>query len=179
MKSIVVLFPLAFLPQADRINYYEVTGRTAAEVRRSMNVVRPTDSHGLRVDARTTWDIHWTYRYQPAPAGCVVTEFNVTLTTAMTLPKYSYLPSAQPLLRTAWNNYYAALIRHEKGHVNIAELAQGAIREAGPRITAAKCSDIAAAIDRRGQEILAQYRTQEVQYDKETNHGMTQGAKFP
>ena len=167
------------LPQADRMNYYLVTGRTGAEVRAAMNKVRPTDSHGLRVDARTTWDIRWSYRFRPGPDGCVVTSFNVTLTTAMTLPKWTDLTTAPVALQNQWNAYYTALLQHEQGHIRIGELAAGAIREAGPKVTAANCSTMGAAIDRKGQELLAEYGRQEVRYDAETNHGVKQGAKFP
>jgi len=173
-----VVGALHFLP-TDRVTYYDVDGRTAGEVRATMNKRRPTTSGGLRVDAWTTWDIHWRYRYNPAPAGCVVTSLDVTLTTAMTLPRWTAASTAPVPLRNRWEAYYAALIEHERRHLQIAELAMGAIREAGPRITTSECSEMATAIDRKGQQLLAEYRKREVQYDAETNHGMKQGAKFP
>jgi predicted secreted Zn-dependent protease len=38
---------------------------------------------------------------------------------------------------------------------------------------------LARAIDRVANDVLKQYREKERQYDKETQHGRTQGARFP
>lgn len=175
-----LLSPLSVVVfQADQVNYYQVAGRTAADVRAAMNRVRPTGAGGGRFDAWTTWDIKWRYRYNPAPAGCAVTSFDATLTTAMTLPKWTDYAAAPAALQRQWSASYAALLVHERGHIRIGELAVGAIRAAGPRITASKCSEIGALIDKKGNELLAEYKRKEVQYDVETNHGVKQGAKFP
>src|SRR5688572_28722448 len=42
-------------------DYYDVAGRSAAEVRRSIDARRPYDGNfGRRVDALTSWAIDWT-----------------------------------------------------------------------------------------------------------------------
>src|SRR5256885_17121664 len=94
---------LVLLPQADKVNYYTVEGRTAAEVRTAMNRVRPTGSGGMRFDARTTWDVKWRYRYNTAPAGGVGTSLDVTATTEMALPQWTTESRAPQGLQNKWN----------------------------------------------------------------------------
>ena len=64
------------------------------------------------------------------------------------------------------------LAEHERGHV---DLVMASIPEVARTIKGATC-DTANAI---GNELLSEIRQQDVDYDRVTDHGMTQGARFP
>jgi len=166
--------------QPDETHYYNVSGTTAAEVRASMNASRPSTSDGQRHDAVTNWTIRWQYRTTAARNRCDLTSFSVVEEVTETMPKWLDEPSAPPDLAARWHTFIATLTTHEAGHVAIASEALEAIRKAGRRLTSdANCADLKRAIDNAGNGLLAEYKEKDKKYDADTQHGRTQGVKFP
>ncbi|WP_174293281.1 DUF922 domain-containing protein, partial [Sphingomonas bacterium] len=75
-------------------------------------------------------------------------------------------------VQAAWRRYAAALDEHEAGHVRYAWQHRGDVLAA---IRGATCATAEAA----GQAALADIVAHDLAYDRETQHGLTQGAVFP
>ena len=166
--------------QTERLTYYKITGSSARELRDAMNAKRPVGKDGRPHDAVTSWFVRWTYTTTGGSPGCAVKAFNVSLDLAMTLPQWTNESDATPQLLEHWRTYYAALVKHEEGHKAIGTSAAADIRDAGSRLSSEpSCSELAKAVEKMTGEMLERYRQREREYDRDTDHGRTQGARFP
>ena len=154
-----------------KVAYYDVKGSTETELRDQLNALAPTAPDGTRGDALTLWYVRWTWDGY-GTEDCDLRSASATYDIRVTMPRWAPPSNASPALVEKWNRYILALAGHEKGHVDnvIANLPVviNAIRRA-------TCSTAEA----RAQEILAGMRQNDVNFDASTNHGETQGAKFP
>ena len=165
---------------AERTKYYDVAGQSATELRESLNRHRSVDPDGMPHDAVTLWYARWQYRTATSGRGCAVASFEVSLEIVTTLPRWTNEAAAPSSLVARWRSYYEALLRHEDGHKAIAKETAAAIRTAGTNVqSSSSCAELAGAIDKVANDVLKEYREKQRQYDKETQHGRTQGARFP
>jgi predicted secreted Zn-dependent protease len=153
------------------MQYYDVTGVTAAELRASMNAQGPLDSAGQRNDAFTTWNIDWTWPLNP-DSSCVLSGATITTTITVTFPRWLPPADVPASLVERWNDYEAALVTHESGHVSFVVTTANDVLAA---IKGATCDTAEAA----AQAVVLRIRQHDADYDAETNHGATQGAHFP
>lgn len=156
-----------------RIIYYAITGSTASELRASMDKLRPKDPYdGNRpVDAYTDWYISWTWPGHGTD-NCDLSAAAVRFSINVTMPRWKAPANASPGLIVKWENYIRSLTVHEKGHVdNIVRNYPGVLAA----IQNATCSTAETA----AQKALEPLRAFDSSYDRDTNHGATQGAVFP
>jgi predicted secreted Zn-dependent protease len=164
----------------DETRYYNVSGNSAAELRASMNAARPATSDGVRHDGVTTWKIRWRYRTAAARNRCDVTSFDATEEIVETIPKWVNESDASPALVAQWRAFVTALVAHESGHVANAFEALDVIRQAGRGVMSqSNCADLGRLIDQTGNALIAQYKEKDRKYDADTQHGRTQGVRFP
>ena len=164
--------------------HYEVRGRNVTEVRKVMNEQGPRNGKlNRRFDARTDWEVNWKYQYDGALAKqgfFRLTKWQIDLKVNVIMPKWENVAEALPFERRAWQVYLARLKLHEDGHVKIAERTAVALNESlntiGFYTSKAK---LEGAIKERANKILRKYSGQHIDYDRRTQHGKTQGARFP
>ena len=151
---------------------YTVEGNDLATLAAAIGAVRPTDPHGgARVDALTHWAIRWRWTAR-RHGGCDLARARVTFSATVTLPRLGVGSRlAQPQL-DAWTRYLAALERHEAGHVRYAYQHRADVLAA---IRGATCATAAGAARAAVNRIVRH----DIAYDRETQHGLTQGAGFP
>ena len=165
---------------AERTAHYEIAGTSAAELRESMNQRRPVGADGRRHDGLTSWKVRWRFHTASSESGCAVTAFEVSLDVVTTLPKWTNEAEGHSSLVRRWHGFYTALQAHEDGHKAIATAAAGAIRDAGLQaLRRPTCEEVARAVNHVAQRILDQYLQKNRRYNAETDHGRTQGARFP
>jgi predicted secreted Zn-dependent protease len=179
--ALTVLF-LGLVPSSptvvDRTEFYDVAGSTEHEVRAAINRLRPKDSKGERHDAVTNWDVQWKYRYVTVADGCALASFATTLEVVTIFPRWSNRQSGA--LTQRWDKYVAALEAHESEHMQIALHAAQVIHQRLPSVEVARtCLLLKASIDSKGQALLDQLHSEEAEYDRRTQHGASQGARFP
>ena len=96
------------------------------------------------------------------------------------MPRWGNEKDGPAELVERWRNYLAALQTHENGHKAIAEQAATAVRDAIVSLGAElNCDVLREELRRVVNQALDQARQRERQYDAETDHGRTQGARFP
>jgi predicted secreted Zn-dependent protease len=158
--------------------FYEVAGRNPKELRAEMDKLGPLDSKGVRRDAYTGWSVTWRYGYDRS-RGCSTGPVRVKVEVMYTMPRWSMPVDVDPQLHQRWTRYMLNLRRHEDGHRDIGVHAGEEVRRRmeamSPR---ADCGELEREADAVGQEVVAKYRAIEKAYDRDTDHGATQGARF-
>lgn len=155
--------------------YYRVAGSTADELRVQMDRSRPGN-----FDAHTEWYVSWSYPYSEAEGSCTTGPVTISVNITFTLPQWNTPANASEDLVDRWNAYLAALQVHEDGHKGIGIEAANEILQAMNALPAYRfCEELKQAADAAGERVLSEYRQREAIYDQTTNHGATQGARFP
>ena len=162
-------------------NYYEIAGKQAMSLRRQMSQLGPIYKvNGHRFDGMTQWGIEWQNSYRRKGGQCL--EFNVILKEKITytMPKWIDRASAPSALRKKWDRYYKALDLHERGHGQHGLEALQEMESAIPQPRGGlSCAQLQDAFKIKVDAILEKYKKKEIKYDKDTQHGLTQGAVFP
>ncbi len=161
--------------------YYPIAGTTATELRSQLNQLGPSDeTEGRRYDARTDWVVKWTYRYRQQSHACILQQAQTQVAVTFTLPQWQPTPRAARSLVQDWRRYQASLQLHEDGHkdhgVGAAQDIQQALRRLPP---AAACAALETQIQTAARAIIRTYNQKDLEYDRVTRHGSTQGAIFP
>ncbi len=159
---------------------YAVSGSTPGELRVQLDQLGPMDVSGQRHDMYTAWDVRWTYLYGQRGGKCILTGIQVTVSIIFTFPEWNIPQNASTELVERWKQYLKDAQTHEDGHKDIAIEAGNAILSALKNLPPyPSCEQMEAAADQKGAEILQAYRQKEIDYDRDTQHGVTQGAIFP
>jgi predicted secreted Zn-dependent protease len=158
------------IPNAELV-YYEISGSTAGELRAQLDSLGPRGYDGYNGDATTNWTIHWNWPGY-GTGQCDLSAAVVTDDIQVILPHWNPPAGASPELVAKWNEYIRRLVEHEKGHADFVVASLPAVAEA---IHAATCDTAESA----AQAALVPIRQQDVDYDAATQHGATQGARFP
>jgi len=152
-------------------NYYNIHGITENELRQQMNTLGPLKSNS-RHDAYTKWDIEWFKRCNEPPSVKIIVVF--------TYPKWNKPNNLDSVLESKWSKYIEALKIHENGHRDIAVRTSEEIMDTLYNLPYTNnCNNQNKQVIDLGNKIIEKYRQKEIEYDKLTNHGMTQGAIFP
>lgn len=153
------------------IIYYEISGSTENELRQQLDSLSPRGYDNFKGDAITDWHINWTW-IGYGNSTCDLTSTEVTYNIGVTMPRWESPQDASPELITKWNNYIQALTEHEKGHVGFVVENYKSVETAIKNATCDTAESVA-------QAALLPIRQHDIDYDAETNHGATQGARFP
>lgn len=158
---------LAFvIPDAD-MEYYDVGGSTAQEIRNNLN-------HSHRnggFDGHTGWNVSWSWPgYGRADCDLATTDLDTRI--RVRLPRWQPPANADPALVLHWNNYAGNLALHEQGHVQLA-------RQGFAKMQQILQTSTCAEADAKLNLVLGEMRQADLRYDAETRHGTTQGARFP
>lgn len=162
-----------------QVETYDVAGDTAAEIRRELSRRGPL-SGGKRFDARTEWTVRWWFDVEPEAGGCRVLRPRVDLHVLVTLPRWRREAEAPAELVERWERFLAALREHEQGHRAIGFAAADELQAMLFEQPAARdCAEARRRANRLGHEIVARRMRDNDRYDQRTQHGASEGARFP
>jgi predicted secreted Zn-dependent protease len=151
--------------------YYDVGGATASQLRARLDARAPRSPDGFRGDAFTRWEFSWSWPGYGS-ASCRLAKAVVKLRVIVSFPRWTRPQAASAALAANWARYSRSLARHEQGHVDYAVARYPAVVRA---IKSATCT----TANEAAQAQLTRIRTHDVSYDRSTQHGATQGARFP
>ncbi|MCW5588752.1 MAG: DUF922 domain-containing protein [Legionellales bacterium] len=180
IMSVILLLPQILFAQIkimDKTEHYSIQGKTIEDVRQAMNIARLNHPELTDFCAYTKWQVNWQYRYFPSQQGCRLNNIEVTANIIILLPRWENVASTDLVSRQSWERFYHALVRHERGHREIAINAANAIaRELNLQPMASNCQVLTQLANEKGNQLLQSYRAKEIEYDRITDHGRTQGA---
>lgn len=154
-----------------KIATYPVSGRDLAAIRASLDAEGPYDRNdGMHVEAITHW--HFAWQWPGTADECDLSAATVRFSATVTLPRLVGAATAPPDVQASWRRYRAALEAHEANHVRYAHAHRGEVLAA---IRGATCTTAEAA----GQAVLQRLIEHDLAYDRETQHGASEGAVFP
>lgn len=160
-------------------NHYPVTGATLPEIRQSIRLSRPWKDR-REVDGFTDWRVNWQFNMISTAEGCQWSTFTTQTRITMTLPRWTPPTNAPAAVVHIWTNYYAALLRHEVGHGQMASAAadelQRRVKSSGG---AGDCESLKRILNGLGETVVAEFRQKDREYDERTRHGATDGATLP
>jgi predicted secreted Zn-dependent protease len=163
--------PFAGIPNVT-FTYYDVTGRSPDDVRKDMNTKRFVDpSDNKPVDSLSQWRFGWRMM-RSADGQCDPSSITLNFTAEVKLPRLTGMDGLPKKTVERWQRYYAALLKHEAGHVGYAWSQRDVLLAA---LKASSCADMQAT----GKAEVAKIGAHDRSYDVETRHGLTQGATFP
>ena len=154
---------------------YDVHGTDLRSVLASVRQLGPHDDQGSWA-ASTSWTFTWSYH--PISEGqCRVAAATVDLTVTHTYPHWATSDPLSSEVTESWSHYLANVETHEHGHGEIAETAASDLVHALQAIPPqTSCDDVARLVNSTAREMLAHHAQAQTTYDRETEHGIAQGA---
>jgi len=161
----------------ERYSYYNLKGDTAKILLRGIRAER--GANGFH--AQTNWRVNWQYRWESTSSDCRVANVQIKVDIEYLMPRWLGLrESDNRRLVEVWTRYERALRHHEQGHGDIAIEAgrkvEAALLQLSPRHD---CEQLSTDADALAKKIIDQHNQRNMDYDRITDHGATQGATFP
>jgi predicted secreted Zn-dependent protease len=120
------------------------------------------------------------YTATSASNSCTVKSATITLKSTIFVPELANSNGMDQALLAKWNAFVAGIQKHEPGHVDIslngAKELQRTIEALAP---AATCQALQTSMLAAQDRVAASVNAKNLSYDKDTNHGYTQGPMFP
>lgn len=154
---------------------YDVRVAPGADLLEALNRATPIWRGGQAFHGHTAWHVNWQLRHARRPDGqCGVTTVQVRLHVTMTLPDLKEAPAD---IAAQFARYAAALDTHEEGHRRVGRIAADQVHSALlARPPAASCQQLEAEADRAAHDVVERAKRKDQDYDRDTQHGCTQGA---
>jgi predicted secreted Zn-dependent protease len=184
MKKIAIFF-LFLVGQAAHANvneqfnydYYTVNAEPNRTLLSVITEASPIHENGHTFHGHTSWYVKWHFHWHQAADGrCRMTKVDTDLTATIQLPRLVNPTASQ---EEQFNRYLDALRTHELGHYENGKEAANEVDQAILALPEMEsCKKLESAANDLGHSILKQHNEKDVQYDAETQHGKTQGARL-
>lgn len=161
----------AAVAESVRHEPYDVTGATEADVRADINAKRPG-----HYDALAKWWITWRFTTRRDGATCAMARVDVSLTLTLVEPR---LVTTSSELAQSFADYIEKLRLHERGHADLARATAARIDAAIAALTAPACEALSGLADAAAHRLIREGNVEQAEYDRRTDHGATQGARWP
>lgn len=156
------------------VKYYDVKGASARDLSEQLRRKGP---RGFA--AYTAWNVKWDYSSARDGKGCRVTRASTSVAVEYTMPRWQPPANADRATRQSWERFIKALKAHEDGHRDIGIGAARAIENVVGNLTRVPCDELSRKASEAAKKILYDARKKEAEYDRRTQHGVQQGARFP
>jgi len=177
-----LLAPVSLAARAEeafRVDYFDVGGSSAKELRVELSRIGPVADTGVRGDAYTRWHISWKFDLTERGKACIAGNFAVDLTVTMLLPRWTPPAGVTADLIALWDRYSTALRYHEDGHHQIARAAADEVmRRLRASARGEGCKPLENKLKTLVDEVLVEYRVKQSDYDRETDSGRAQGTSI-
>jgi len=157
--------------------YYDVSGRTIAELRADIRRLGPK-INGRGFVGETRSPMRWSWRTESTGGGgCMIRDVTVSVNAQITLPRWAPPADVDSGVVAEWNRFLTALEVHEAGHKDISAKAGKAIIDR-LRGLLGSCAALGSRANDLAREIVGRAHEEQRVYDMTTRHGLTQGTAF-
>jgi predicted secreted Zn-dependent protease len=162
-----------------RLEYFELRGSTARELRADLTRLGPIGETGIRGDGYTEYNVAWRFSMTFKDGICSPENVEVDLAVTMKLPRWDPPAGVSSELRKTWERFSDDLREHEDGHHKIARSAARAVkRKLKRRTEAASCEALTAKMNSAATDVLREYRAKQQEYDLETDYGRARSSRL-
>jgi predicted secreted Zn-dependent protease len=162
-----------------RVEYFDIRGATARELRADLTRRGPVGETGIRGDAYTEYRIAWKFSMKLKEGVCRADDVVVDLDVTMRLPRWTPPRGVAPQLLSTWDRFTEDLREHEDGHHRIAiSAAHDVRRELRARVKAGSCEALKTKLNAAANRALREYRKIQQDYDRKTDFGRADGARL-
>jgi predicted secreted Zn-dependent protease len=162
-----------------RIEYFDLRGATARELRADLSRLGPVGETGIRGDGYTEYHIAWRFSMTLKDGVCSAQDVEVDLAVTMQLPRWDPPAGVSPDLLQTWDRFSDDLRKHEDGHHKIARSAAKAVKRRLKRQSdAASCEALKSRMNAAATDVLREYRGKQQEYDLETDYGRAKGTQL-
>ena len=155
--------------------HYEARARPGHSLALALNDASPFRPGNQVFHSATAWTLDWTVRPEATPDGrCRSAEVRIDLRGEMLLPRLLGGSQAQ---QDRFESYLSRLREHELGHFEIGREAARELEQSLYGLAPARtCDQLQSAARAQGARVLPKYEALGDAYDRQTQHGRTQGA---
>lgn len=159
------------------VTYYEIKGRDVPFLTSEMDNKGPDDiNSGRSVWALTRWNVRWNPYYEETRLTCAFKHISTAVSLRFTVPKWIDNEGVNPRIQESWNNFYAALQKHEYQHaMHGIDAAREIEKTLMAMDTEPSCRILKEKADAIVDKIIDKHAARDVAYDEETDHGLTEG----
>ncbi len=158
---------------------YPVSGSNIEEIKQSMLLNAMQDDHGNKFTAKTSPKFSWNYKFAENSNGCKIENTDIEVAITYQLPEIAGNVQLNDDDMQKWQKYAAATFKHEQGHAALSiETAKEIEWEATNMLPKASCGEAARTANMLIGNILNRHERNNLAYDTQTAHGVTQGAVF-
>ncbi len=159
-----------FSPSKIEIYLYEVEGDSLASLKQSMLKRGPVAVNGKIYFAQARWLIDW--KWPVSEKGPQYLDARITQDLKITIPYYN---SKQDSLNLKWNSIYENIIKHELQHLIHGHAAAMQIRNLLILFATESTYPSSKIANEKIDKIINDTRNLDIHYDKQTNHGASEG----
>jgi predicted secreted Zn-dependent protease len=160
------------------VDYYDVTGRTYAELHAEMRRLGPKNNGNSYV-GETRSPMSWSWRAESSTGGssCTLRDVRVRVNAQILLPRWTPPADVDTSIVTEWKRFITALETHEAGHKDISARAGRELKDQLRALTG-MCSMVSMRANDIARRVIDAANVAQKTYDAETRHGLTQGTAF-
>lgn len=129
--------------------------------------------------ARAKWRTFWRFSWEGGGPTCRVTRGDVEVKASIIMPKWKRPRDADPSVVARWDRFARNLHLHEQGHITFALQGAHAVNDRLDAGVTASCKEVQGKTNRIAGIVIKRWNKLDDRYDKETDHGITQGTAFP
>ena len=149
------------------------------EIGREMHTRSPVKKNGITFKGHTKWHVKWNFKWKKRNGICKITQVKTHLNVTYTMPRIPINHPVKLNVRTPFNNYYNALMKHEEGHKDSGLYAARDIEKALLKLpTDIDCNRLSNSANQMGHKIIKKYNQRDINYDKKTKHGKLEGVNI-
>jgi len=147
------------------IIHYKIYPKNKYKFAEQMEVHSPSKNY-----SKTRWDVTWNYKYNKKPNICRVTDLKVKLDIRIIMPQIPLGHWVKAKDRKAFDRFYKALLKHERGHERIANIASQEIERNLKNLRAKDCAVLQGTIYRKANRIIEKYENRSIEFDETSKH---------
>ena len=152
-----------------KYDYYNISPKSKSDIKNQILKNSPTHYAGF-----TKWRINYHYKWKRTKNQCKITTTDVKLTVTHTMPKILDPNQVDKDVHHTFEQYYDALLSHEKNHRKISRDAAFEVEEMLLSYQD-DCSLMKSTIKKRAKEIFDTCKKRNKKYDNTTHHGKREG----
>lgn len=172
-KTYAAVGPTGALDLRVSVVHYDVRGLDYPSLLGSLRVNGPKGFHGL-----AKWGVAFDNSIEPLGDDCAISAVRVRVTGEILMPRWVDAAAAPLDLQRRWSDHYAALQRHEDGHIQHGRELALLVKERLMGLGVMACDRLKALARDESQRLYENLKARDKEYDARTNHGATQGALF-